>query len=168
MTIAASAPEIFHRLVGHWTALKGDGDVPTRARLDPAEIGYALANAALVEIEDTPFRVRYRVVGSNLNDLYGSSMTGRYADELFSSRIHREVHEAYRAMIATAQPVYTRRGFRFMALAFGYDRLILPFTRDGSRIDLALLVLFPVDARVKTAADWRSMREVPPEWLSIE
>jgi hypothetical protein len=71
-------------------------------------------------------------------------------------------------MIATAEPVYTRRGFRFMALAFGYDRLLLPFTRDGTNTDLALLVLLPVDARVKTAADWRSMREVPPEWIRAE
>lgn len=121
-----------------------------------------------MEIEDAPFRVRYRVVGSNLNELYGSSMTGRYADELYPPPIRSEVHAAYRSMIASAAPIYTRRGFRFMAIALGYDRLLLPFSRDGARIDLALLVLYAVDARVKTAADWQIIREVPPEWVLTE
>lgn len=168
MPIAASAPDVFHRLHDYWLTLKRHREVPLRHQLDPAEIGYALANAALVEIEDAPFRVRYRVVGNNLNELYGSSMTGRYADELYPPPIQSEVHAAYRSMIASAAPIYARRGFSVMTIALGYDRLILPFSRDGTRIDMALLVLYAVDASVRTAADWQIIREVPPEWVLTE
>jgi hypothetical protein len=168
MQLPAAAPEPFHRLLDHWLALKGARRVPLRAQFDPAEVGYALGNLALVEIEAAPLRVRYRVVGSKLIDLYGGPMTGRYVDELYSPEISDEVHDAYRQLAESAEPLYTRRGFHFFVIAFGYDRLPLPFSRDGGRVDAALLALYPVDDRVKTAADWQVMRDLPPEWVRAD
>lgn len=168
MPLDRAAPEAFHRLIDHWRQLRGSQKAPLRAQLDPAEIGYELSKLALTEIAHEPFRVRYRVVGSNLTELYGGPMVGRYVGELYGPRIRDDATAAYRQVVETAERQYKRRRFRLFSIAFGYDRLILPLSRTGERIDMALLPLYPCAANIRSAADWRSLVEVPPEWIQVD
>nr|WP_298681967.1 PAS domain-containing protein [uncultured Dongia sp.] len=72
-------PEIAE-LRRHWEAL-GQGASPERATLDLEAIKALLPQVMLVEFEHDPFRVRYRVTGSGIDEATGYNLTGRYLDE---------------------------------------------------------------------------------------
>ena len=54
-----------------------------------------VAGTSLAEIE-TPFRVRYRLVGTKLCELYGADPTGFYIDQLYTPGFRSHVLAAYR------------------------------------------------------------------------
>jgi hypothetical protein len=69
------------QLYAYWLSLARDG-VPERADFDPEEIQELLPNLMIVELEDEPFRVRFRLTGSKVDEVTGLNITGRYLDEL--------------------------------------------------------------------------------------
>src|SRR5262245_14950685 len=90
------------RLHNYWQELpRGRCGVPLRAAFDPAAIGFCLPHVGLAEIE-TPFRVRYRLVGSALERLYGGPLSGRYVDELYTPAVRAQVLAAYRRVMDEA------------------------------------------------------------------
>ena len=74
------------QLHDYWTLCRGKRAMPRRADIDPAEIPHLLPNVFLVDIERAPFRVRYRVVGTNAVELQGRDFTGQYLDEMRFNR----------------------------------------------------------------------------------
>ena len=50
-------------LLAYWRQKKGDRRAPTRADIDPAEIKRLLPYVGLVDVERSPLRFRYRLVG---------------------------------------------------------------------------------------------------------
>jgi hypothetical protein len=74
-------PEKIGRLYAHWLGLATAG-VPDRSAFDPDEVKDLLPYLMIVELEDEPFRVRFRLTGSKVDEVTGMSITGRYLDEL--------------------------------------------------------------------------------------
>jgi hypothetical protein len=58
------------------------GPVPERALLQPEAIKPLLPSLLLTEFELDPFRVRYRLVGTLVDQWNGVSITGRYLEEI--------------------------------------------------------------------------------------
>jgi hypothetical protein len=54
---------------------------PPRLLLDPTEIFDLLPNLMLVEFEEAPFRVRFRLTGTLVDEASGVNLTGSYLDE---------------------------------------------------------------------------------------
>jgi hypothetical protein len=69
----------------YWMSLAG-GAAPERRLLDPAAIVPILPFLLLVEFEDAPFRVRYRLTGTKVDEMTGMNITGRYLDEFIQGR----------------------------------------------------------------------------------
>jgi hypothetical protein len=103
----ADIPPSIRRLAEYWRGLAG-GEAPERDRLDPASIGALLPFILLVEFEDRPFRVRYRLTGTKVDEMTGINITGRYLDE-FAHGIYRAVilriQDCYAACRKTGRPV---------------------------------------------------------------
>ncbi|MEQ8968240.1 MAG: PAS domain-containing protein [Azospirillaceae bacterium] len=151
----AEGPEPLARLCDVWEDLRGEGGLPDRADLDPASIAFALGNVALVDIEHTPLRARYRLVGIHLVELWGRELKGRYVDEVYAEPIAAEAMQAYARVIETREPLYMRRTFRLSFGLLGYHRLMLPFhTGTPDRVDLVAVALYPTSPRVRTVMDW--------------
>ncbi|HVJ35909.1 MAG TPA: PAS domain-containing protein [Terriglobia bacterium] len=74
------APKI-GELYAYWLGLAQAG-IPERAAFDPDAVKSLLPNMMMVEIEDEPFRIRFRLSGSKVDEVTGVSITGRYLDEL--------------------------------------------------------------------------------------
>jgi hypothetical protein len=72
---------MIHALHRWWLSHRGD-DIPERISLDPVDLKRLLPNLMISDIEDDPFRVRYRLVGTNMVSATGLDFTGRYLDEL--------------------------------------------------------------------------------------
>src|SRR2546430_14591468 len=94
-------------LADYWHSL-GDGLAPERHLLDPKSIQHLLPYLLLVEFEDEPFRVRYRLTGTKVDEMTGINITGRYLDE-FAQGVYRDpvegIQRCYRACRETGQPV---------------------------------------------------------------
>ena len=108
----AAIPEI-QDLYAYWSGLgegRGGDGVPERSQIDPAAIRLLLPHICIVDFEPAPFRVRYRLTGSKVDEFNGFALTGCYLDDLIR---HDETGGAthllkhYRQCWETGQPVYS-------------------------------------------------------------
>ena len=65
----------------YWQGLRQGDRLPSRSDIEPADIKHLLPHLMLVDIEPTPFRVRYRLCGTRVAEMCGD-VTGRYLDQL--------------------------------------------------------------------------------------
>lgn len=65
-----------------WLGQRGPSGIPDRRDLDPAALKHLLPNLFIAEVEPSPFRIRYRLVGTKAVQVIGFDITGRYLDEL--------------------------------------------------------------------------------------
>jgi hypothetical protein len=89
--IPQGTPEKVRRLAEYWLGLAG-GAAPERGLLDPGRFLELLPYVLIVEFEDTPFRVRYRLTGTKVDEMTGMNITGRRLDE-FATGEFRSVVE---------------------------------------------------------------------------
>lgn len=73
-------PRNLELLLGYWRGLAG-GAVPERAQIDPAALKPFLPCLLIVEFETNPFRVRYRMTGTKVDQISGRILAGHYLDE---------------------------------------------------------------------------------------
>ena len=65
----------------HWSKLRGDRPMPRRDELDPVELVRWLPYISIMELHYEPFRVRYRVVGTEVARIIGEDFSHRWLDE---------------------------------------------------------------------------------------
>ncbi len=89
----------------YWRSKCQGGHLPQRGDIDPAEIKALLPYLLIAEIERTPFRVRYRLDGSETAGINGS-ITNHYLDELDQqpAEIRAALSDAYRLSVTEAPP----------------------------------------------------------------
>lgn len=69
-------------LRAYWERLRGNRAFPKRAEIDPVELKQHLPYVSITEIQAEPFRIRYRLVGTELTRYYRGEVRGRWLDEL--------------------------------------------------------------------------------------
>jgi hypothetical protein len=70
------------RLYGYWQQLVSDETLPRRTDIDPGRIRDLLANIMIIELQATPLRWRYRLIGTAINAAMGSDATGKWLEEV--------------------------------------------------------------------------------------
>lgn len=75
------ASKLIAGLEGHWNALRGERVMPRRDEVDPVELVPWLPYVSTVELHYKPFRVRYRVVGTEVARIVGEDFSHRWLDE---------------------------------------------------------------------------------------
>jgi hypothetical protein len=68
-------------LEGHWNTMRGDRIMPRREEIDPVELVPWLPYLSITELHHEPFRVRYRVVGTEVARIVGEDFSHRWLDE---------------------------------------------------------------------------------------
>jgi hypothetical protein len=100
-------PEKIVLLRAYWESLAG-GLAPERDQVDPAAITDLLPYLLLVEFETEPFRVRYRLTGTTVDQMTGMNISGRYLDEfavgIYADSVYR-LQRHYADCHASGQPV---------------------------------------------------------------
>jgi hypothetical protein len=66
----------------YWNDLRGDRAFPSRAEIDPVALKQHLPYLSIAEIQPEPFRIRYRLVGTEVARFYNGEMRGRWVNEL--------------------------------------------------------------------------------------
>lgn len=125
----------------YWRGLRKDGRIPSSVDVDPAAIKAALPNVMMTGISYDPFRVLYRLVGTEIVRWARFDFTNRYADELIFQDDGRDWTDFYRAVVAARQPGF---GVTDWAVPDGppywCEFLICPLSDDGETINRCIAV----------------------------
>ncbi|HMA13327.1 MAG: PAS domain-containing protein [Bacteroidota bacterium] len=143
MEIITSADQIasprLRQLYDYWQSKRRGGRLPRRADIDPAEIPQLMPNLLLVDIEQNPFRVRYRLVGTQIVEATGFEFTGKYLDEIVLPDDEGPFVESYQLAAERKAAVLARIKWRLDAETTGeYDACFLPLSEDGVTVDKVL------------------------------
>lgn len=137
--VARCRSVLVRELHGLWISKRRYNELPRRADFEPAEMKRLLPNLLILDIEENPFRARYRLVGTKVVAASGFDFTGRYLDELelesggeYWDAQYRAVYEARRPLFGAAE-LPTIDGGRFT-----YEFGIFPVTIDGLAVNQCL------------------------------
>jgi hypothetical protein len=125
------------RLYEYWLKKKADRVAPSRADIFPEDIPDLLPWVFIVERIEA--RLRYRLAGTALTEIYGGTLTGRYIDEIDLDHVTAQYIGEYAKSAETMSPVasrwqFTKNDGRFLA----YERVILPLSQGGRTADMFL------------------------------
>ncbi len=129
----------------YWRRKSGERGLPTRATIDPAEIPRLLPYLVIAAIEQSPFRIHYRLVGTRVAQANGSDYTNRYLDEC-GFAVEPLLTECYRRLIKTRAPVFAY--YEWYKSDWGHrtgstgasETGFFPLSNDGATVDLAISV----------------------------
>jgi hypothetical protein len=126
-------------LYDYWRSKCRDARLPRRADIDPADIPQLMPYLLMVDIEQDPYRVRYRLVGTKIVEATGFEFTGRYLDEIVLPDDEGPYLESYRLCSDSGKPVLARIKWHLDADTTGeYDVCFLPLSDDGRRVNKVL------------------------------
>jgi hypothetical protein len=125
----------------YWNSLRRGSRLPRRAEIDPAAIKSALPSVMITSISYRPFRVLYRLVGTEIVQWARVDFTNRYADELIFDDSGRDWSTYYRAAVEARKPAYGLTDWLDQDRApLWVELLICPLSEDGETIDRCLAV----------------------------
>jgi hypothetical protein len=147
MQFAVARPDVVRAisqrwLLKFWQRHRGEHRVPQWQSVDTEHLKSVSANLSLLDVKNGggPARFLIRYHGDTIGQVYGSvDCRGKFLDEVMGQPPGAPPLAAYHRAVAGAAPVYTihdicDRGGR----AVQYERLLLPFARDGRRVDRVL------------------------------
>jgi len=137
------------QLLRYWHGLRNGREFPARADVDPTEIRAALPHVMIAGLIYEPFRVVYRLVGTEIVHWAGLDFTNRYADELIFDDDGRDWTDYYRAVVEDRKPAYGLSDWIVEGRApLWVEMLICPLSSDGRTIDRCLAIedYEPIDA----------------------
>jgi hypothetical protein len=132
----------------YWQSKCRDGSPPLRVAIDPTEIPRLLPYLVIAEIEASPMRVRYRLVGTQVVEDNGSDFTNRYLEDC-NFAVEALLRECYRRLVETQAPVFAYYEWHKVEWqgakgAIGANETgFFPLSSDGTRVDLAICLADP-------------------------
>jgi len=127
-------------LFSYWLGKRRGRVAPARADIAPEEIIDILPYVMLIDLVGDDHRLRYRLIGTELDRLFGTGMTGQFLDEVDFNGLRPLVVADYRKVVEDAAPSWTR--WRFLTgkgRLLEYERIALPLSTDGKAIDMLLV-----------------------------
>ncbi|HVJ41916.1 MAG TPA: PAS domain-containing protein [Dongiaceae bacterium] len=127
---------VLERLLAYWQSKRAGRPWPLRADIDPAEIKSLLSHIMLVDISRDPFRVRYRLVGTEIARVAHFDFTGHYLDQLaFESGDAMDWVGCYRQVVDAGLPGFGIVHWQTLNTAYRWiEFLICPLSADGSGV----------------------------------
>lgn len=132
-----SAP--LRALYDYWLLRRGPRRMPSRKLMDPLDIPQLLSGLILLDVEPETRRMRCRLVGTRVVDVYGADYTGKYLDEIEFGDQRENVLADYGSAVQTGQPNVRERFFyNSRGVHFRMERLILPLSDDDQSVTMVM------------------------------
>ncbi|MCW5750354.1 MAG: PAS domain-containing protein [Alphaproteobacteria bacterium] len=128
------------RLLEYWEGKRAGREMPRRSDIDPIEIPAILPILYLTEVGHEPFRVRFRLVGTEVVRLTGRDVTGRHVDESLYGENAAEILGFFRAACEHRRPVLVQ-GHAYWLHQKEWMRvtsLHLPLGSEGAHVGMVL------------------------------
>lgn len=129
-----------HRLYDYWRAQHQGDRLPRRADIHPEDIPHLLPYVLMIDLETSPFRVFYRLVGTKVAAYNKRDFSGHYLDE-FTFPSGTAIADSYRAVVDSRRPRFGRGNLRSRIdswVAFEYG--LLPLSDDGRIVNKCLAI----------------------------
>jgi hypothetical protein len=132
------------QLYDHWHELRpAPGVLPGRQHFDPTALSPSvLPFLWLADVQRSPLRFRYRLLGTEHVRVLGRDYTGQWIDEAHPAFLRSTAYHQFVAAAERAAVGY-RSGDTLIILPKDYrsmERLLLPLARDGRRVDMLLAI----------------------------
>jgi len=149
MHFTPSRPEVVRSinqrwLLSYWNRQRGDALLPIWQGLDAEELARISDTLTFQDVVATDSGPRFliRFHGARIGEAYGANCQGKYLDEILPEAFRQPALATYYHVIATKQPVYAIADTRDRhGRLVHYERLLLPFSRDGIEADRILASL---------------------------
>ncbi len=123
----------------YWEAKCGDRTFPGRADIDPIDLAPHLGNIVLIDVQRSPLRLRYRLIGTAVTAVMNRDSTGKFYDEIYPEPLLGQIYASFRWMIEHRRPLRTfGEAFYPDKNFYEYETLNLPLAANGRDIDMVL------------------------------
>jgi hypothetical protein len=126
------------KLYVYWMAKRGRHAMPSRADIDPIELGSILGNLFLFDVDETLNGFRFRLAGSNIVDTVGVELTGRSLAGISPRYGLKPLLDQCLSVVASRQPSYLSVLYSAPARRMICRQLLLPLSTDESRVEIIL------------------------------
>lgn len=137
--VACGADEQTRQAYAYWRAVHPPAGLPGRQHIDPQQLRLLLPQVWLVDVQHDPFRLRYRLVGTEIVAMLGREVTGQWLDEAHPDVESRTSYsERARAVVSSHVPNW-RHGRPNLWKHDTYttvQNLIMPLASDGRSVDM--------------------------------
>ena len=131
------------KALAYWQSKRGERNMPRRADIDPVEMPDLLPYVRLVDVV-APGRYRYRLVGTELEQLHGGlKFTGKFVHEALPPPLANQIVPVYDECVRERRPVFLENTF----LAPDRERvarhsrvLFLPLSEDDEVVSMVLVI----------------------------
>lgn len=139
--IARSSSPMVKLLHEWWMGHRPEGDIPDRSALLPEHLAPLLPNILMTDIEASPFRVRYRLVGTKVVANVGFDFTGGYLDELEPKPAPIPWLDYYRTVVETREPLLgSVEDVAAAGGSFTYEFGLFPLRRGSTMVAQCIAV----------------------------
>jgi hypothetical protein len=121
----------------YWRSKSIHGRLPSRADIDPAEMRPFLPGLLLTDITQAPFRVYYRLCGTEVSRIRGE-LTGFHLDQWphWTDEEKQALLADYRVAVTGRRPYFSWDRVRLQSGSWRYFYSgIWPLSTDGERVD---------------------------------
>ncbi|HUF44669.1 MAG TPA: PAS domain-containing protein [Aestuariivirgaceae bacterium] len=135
------------QLFDYWLERAAGSSMPARRDIRPRDIPHLLPNVSLIEIHRSPCRLRFRLAGTRVRDIYDREVTGLYLEDIDwggQADYWRAAHERVADTGRPAQGVV--RSLRASKDHLVHFWLRLPLVTDGP--DAAMILGYDVSVPV--------------------
>lgn len=126
----------------YWRSRHGeDGALPGRKSIDPVEMRSFLPDICLYEVQQTPIRFRYRVIGTQIASRMDHDYTGRWLDEVHPRFVGSPAYDEFVRVARREIPFAYYRGIPLFHTVRDYrimERILVPLAQDGVTVDMML------------------------------
>jgi hypothetical protein len=113
--------------------------LPGRQHFDPLAIYALLPGIWLLDVQHEPFRLRYRLVGTEAVEAIGTEVTGQWMDDVHPAVSQTPGYlDRYRAVVEEKIPSW-RRGTPQLWTNKRYgtlENMVVPLAHDGVTVDI--------------------------------
>lgn len=142
------------RLYRYWRSIRPPGvGLPGRRDFDPVAVPDLLPGICLLDVQQKPFRLRYRLVGTGIVEATGREVTGQWLEEAHPHiRGNTQLFDRYRGVVETGVPSWRKgKPLLWTNRDIGtIEDLLVPLAMDGRTVDIlcACTVLYRPDGSV--------------------
>ncbi len=127
-------------LLAYWLKIHPKDKIPSRQIFDPMSIPKVLPYITMTDVERDPFRLKFRLLGTAVNNAFGREFTGKYFDEEFPNYATSVGYLQRKNVAETGLPEhYVGQGKLRYNLDFkSVEWVLLPLASDGHTPDVII------------------------------
>lgn len=122
-----------------WESKRVGREMPSRGDFTPEGLKAQLGNIVLIDVEYSPTRFRYRLIGTEIVNVLSRDSTGKYLDELYDPEFYEMAVNSYQYILEHHRPI---RGYGNMTHAnkqhVKFEAVDLPLSSDGKTVDMIM------------------------------